>query len=232
MSVKAVDSTANRCEHCGRTFLKEGTLFKHLCEQKRRWLDRDRPSNRIGYGAWKNFYNTHHPNKKNTSYQDFLKSNYYTAFVKFGSYCVDISAVNPAAYADHLLRNRVPIDTWTSDKVYTKYLTEYLRVEDCLDAVKRTVEVLLELSNTENIRLEDIFLYANTNKLCHLVTAGKISPWVLYHSRSGVEFLSKLDTGQTNLIFEYIDPQRWNIKFLREAENVSQVKDLLHKIKI
>lgn len=218
------------CEHCGRTFLRETTLVKHLCEQKRRWLDKDRPANRIGYGAWKNFYNTHHPNKKSTEYSDYIKSNYYSAFTKFGSYCVDISAVNPAAYAVWLTKNKVPIDTWATDAAYTRYLVDYIRSEDPFDAIKRTIDALLDIANGENIRIEDIFKYGNKNKLCYLITNGKISPWLLYHSSTGVDFLSRLDNNQTLLVFDYIDPQRWGIKFTREKETVEQVKDVIKKI--
>lgn len=220
----------NSCEHCGRVFIRESTLLKHLCEQKRRWLDRDRPANRIGYNTWKWYFNTQHPNKKNTGYRDFINNHYYTAFVKFGGYCSDIAVVNPPAYVDWLVKNRHPLDIWASDTTYTKYLVEYLRSEDCMDAVKRTIACLLDIIGEENIQLKDVFRYVNSNKLCHLITTGKISPWILYHSKSGIEFLSKLDSQQESLLFEYIDPQKWSIKFMRESANVADVKKLISEI--
>lgn len=217
------------CEHCGRTFIRESTLLKHLCEQKRRWLDRDRPANRIGYGAWKNYYNSHHPNKKSTEYKDFLNSHYYGAFIKFGIYCTDIGAINPTAFAGWLVKNNVPIDSWPSDRSYTKYLAEYLRAEDPYEAVRRSLDVLLDISNAEGLRLGDVFKYSNSNKLCHLVTCGKISPWVLYHSLGGVNFLGKLDSSQVALVSDYIDPEKWNIKFKRDPVQVTEIKALLDK---
>lgn len=220
------------CEHCGRNFIRESTLLKHLCEQKRRWLDKDRPSNRIGYNAWKNYYNTHHPNKKTTEYRDFYRSHYYTAFVKFGGYCHDITAINPLSYAQWLLKNKIPIDSWASDVSYTKYLLEFLWVEDPFDAVRRTMETLMNISSAENVRLCDTFKYINSNKICHHITTGKISPWVLYNSRTGIDFLGKLDSGQTGLVFDYIHPERWNIKFKRQQEVVEQIKNLLVEIQL
>jgi hypothetical protein len=220
------------CEHCNRTFVRDSTLLKHVCEQKRRWLDKDKTPNRIGYNAWKNYYNTHHPSKKNTDYADFLTNTYYSAFVKFGQYCSDVNAINPNAYANYLLKNKVPIDSWPSDRSYTSYLIEYLKSENCFDAVKRTMDTLLTIAKDQNIQLNDVFIYANTNKLCHLITLGKISPWVLYNSKTGIEFLSRLDESQTNLIFEYIDPQRWNIKFKRDEENLKEIKHIINTVSI
>lgn len=222
----------NSCTHCGRVFIRENTLIKHLCEQKRRWLDRDKSANRIGYITWKNYFNIHHPGKKNTEYVDFIKNSYYSAFVKFGLYCVEVGVINPSVYATYLQKNRIPIDTWTSDRTYTKYLVDYLRTEDALDSVKRSMDTLLEISNNENIRLEDVFKYIHANKICHNIVSGKISPWVLYHSRSGVEFLGNLTQDQTRLIIDYIDPERWTIKFRREADTVATVKDILDKINL
>lgn len=226
---QVIDSNKH-CEHCNRTFIRESTLQKHLCEQKRRWLEKDKLPNRIGYSAWKTFYETHHPSKKGLEYRDFVNNNYYSAFVRFGTYCTDIKAINPTAFAMYLIKNQTPIDNWNSDKSYTKYLLEYLRHESWHDAVKRSIDHLLNISNDENIRLGDVFKYANTNKLCYMITMGRISPWVLYHSASGKDFLSKLDTTQTNMIIDYIDPQKWNIKFKREAEDITEVKQLLNSI--
>lgn len=220
----------NKCEHCGRTFARPNTLLKHMCEHKRRYLDRDRPANRIGYHSWKYFFQQHHPSKKALSYKDFTNSNYYVAFVKFGTYCVDVKVVNTGTYTDYLLKNKIPIDNWTSDKIYTKYLVEYLRVEHHYDAVKRSIENMLDIAYAENINLSDVFRYVNTNKLCQLISNGRISPWVIYQSNTGKEFLSKLDVDHTNLIFEYIDPERWNIKFKREPGYVDDVKEIIDKI--
>lgn len=220
----------NKCEHCNRSFVRPTTFFKHMCEQKRRFMDKDKPGNRIGYNAWKEFYQRHHPNKRSLEYSDFMNSSYYSAFVKFGSYCVDIKAVNTGAYAVYLIKNQISIDNWASDRSYTKYLIEYLKVENCLDAVKRSIENLLDVSIEQNINLTDSFRYINSNKICYMITTGQISPWVLYQSDAGKQFLSSLDTSQTNLIFEYIDPERWNIKFKREPENVIDVRSILKGI--
>lgn len=220
----------NSCEHCNRTFVRESTLNKHLCEQKRRWLDKDKLANRIGYVAWKNYYETHHPNRKGLEYRDFSNNSYYGAFVRFGIYCTEIKAINPTAFSIYLTKNRVPIDNWNSDKSYTKFLLEYLRYENWHDAVKRSIDNLLDICNDENIRLSDVFKYANTNKLCYLITMGKISPWVLYHSSTGKDFLGKLNQTQTNLILDYIDPEKWNIKFKRDQEDIKEVTVLLKSI--
>jgi len=230
ISNQVSDKEENSCPHCSRTFIRESTYLKHLCEQKRRWMDRDKLANRIAYNAWKQYYEQYHPNKKKTEYKDFVSNSYYTAFVKFGSYCVEIRAVNPAAFAIYLVKNRVPIDVWTRDKNYNKYLVEYLRAEKCLDAVKRSIDNMLDITQTENIQLGDVFRFINSNKICHLISTGHISPWVLYQSNTGKKLLSSLNETQTSLIFDYIDPEKWNIKFKREPESILEVQTVINGV--
>lgn len=215
------------CEFCGRSFARESTITKHICEYKHRWLEKDRAGNRIGFQTWLQFYKKNSASTKNRTYEEFIKSAYYTAFVKFGNYCVDINALNVSRFSDWLLKNQIKIDTWCTDSTYTKYLIEYLRVEDPLDAIARSVETTIDLAESAGILSKDVLRYGNANRICHSITTGRISPWMLYQSTSGTQFLGNLNESQVNIIIDYINPEQWKIKFNREPENVKQVKELL-----
>jgi hypothetical protein len=130
-------------------------------------------------------------------------------------------------YIDWLLKEKVSIDNWTSDRIYERYLIQYTRLEDGMDAVKRSVDTLLQFAETDNIQVGDVLRYTNANKICHKIVSGKLSPWLLFNSDSGQYFLSTLNSGQTEMIFEYINPDIWNIKFKRESQNVADVRNLL-----
>jgi len=203
-------------------------MMKHLCENKRRWQDKDQPGNRIGFQAWVEFYKKNTASKKPKTYVDFTKSAYYIAFVKFGHYCVDLKCINVTRYADWLLKNQIKIDSWCSDTNYTKFLIEHLKSEDPLDAIARSIETTMTIAKDSGIETKDCLRYANRNKLAYAVTTGKISPWMLYQSESGVEFLSNLDDSQQKMIIDYINPEQWAIKFRRNNEMVAQVKELLN----
>lgn len=229
-SMKETEATSNPkygCEFCGRTFLRESTVLKHICEYKHRWLEKDRPGNRLAFQAWLQFYKKNSASKKQKTYEEFIKSAYYTAFAKFGSYCVDINALNVSRFADWLVKNQIKIDTWTTDTNYNKYLIEYLRTEDPLDAIHRSVETTIVLAQVETIQSKDYLRFGNSNRICHAITTGKISPWMLFHSKSGLELMDRLDPTQIKMIFDYIDPEKWALKFHREPENVRTVKEIL-----
>lgn len=215
------------CEFCGREFARASTVLNHICQYKHRWLDKERSGNRIGYQAWQQFYKTTTLRHKVRTYEDFIKSPYYNAFVKFGDYTVDINAVNVPRFIDWLLKNKVKVDNWRSDATYTRYLVEFLREEDPYDAIYRSIETTVKLSQDENILPKDYLRYVNPNKICYAITTGRISPWLLYQSNSGVKFLGSLGADHVKMISDYINPELWAVKFLKMKSVVPQIKEIL-----
>jgi hypothetical protein len=225
--MKKIEETKFGCEFCNRAFVRESTMLKHICEYKHRWLDRDRRSNQVGFQSFVQFYQKHSASRKTKTYEEFIKSPYYTAFVKFGSYCLEINAVNVPRLVDYYLKENIKLDNWTSDTNYAKFLADYLQTENPIDAVGRSMQFCDELAAQENIQPNDYFRYGNRNKICSAIYSGRISPWVLYQSQSGVKMLDELTPDQVRMIYDYINPVEWAAKFSKDNENVELVKQVL-----
>ena len=58
------------CEFCNRSFQRETSIATHLCENKRRWQDKDQAGNRIGFQSWLEFYKK---NKHTDKKEPFIK---------------------------------------------------------------------------------------------------------------------------------------------------------------
>jgi hypothetical protein len=217
----------NVCEFCDKTFKRQSTFIHHICEYKRRYLEKDLVTNRIGFICWLNFYKKYTAIKKDLSYLDFIKNPYYTSFIKFGKYSVDIQNINSERYCDWLLKNQIKIDSWTKDQNYNKFLSEYLRDEDPFDALKRSIETTISIGLEDNIHSKDVLKYSNKNKLCYQIAKGKISPWILYQSDSGKKFMESLDETQVKMIYDYVNPELWAIKFSKNTDIVKQVQEIL-----
>jgi hypothetical protein len=220
----------NYCEHCEKTFIKAGSFAKHLCPRKQRWLSRNDAPYRLAYNAWHDFYQRNYQSKRNLDYREFMDSPYFTAFAKWGNYCVGVRAVNPGEFARYLLDNSVPIDRWASDTAYSKYLIDYLRTENHLDALERSIKTMTAATEEVGIQLAHYFQYISPNNICYAITKGYISPWLLYHYSGGIEFLSNLNPDQQRLIYDYIEPEAWNIKFKRSREEVAEIKSILENL--
>lgn len=225
--MKKIEETKFSCEFCARAFVKEKTLLSHICERKHRWLERDKKSSKIGFSAWLQFYAKTSMGTKVKTYEDFIKSAYYSAFVKFGTYCVEVNVLNVPRYVDWLLKEQIKIDVWNKDSTYNRFLLEYLKSEDPFDAIYRSIEYSMDLAEQENISPCDCLRYCSANKICYAITMGRISPWLLYQSDSGIQFLSSLNGDHVKIINDYINPEQWAIKFNRDPGMAKQINGLL-----
>jgi hypothetical protein len=217
------------CRYCKRDFVKETSLAVHMCEPKRRFQERDERGVQLGLQAYLRFYEIAQGSAKLKTFEDFAESPYYKAFVKFGRYCVSVKAVNPSRFTDWLLKNNKKIDHWCKDTVYTEYLMDYLRVENVNDALARAIEFGIDWSEKSGHPAHDCLRYGNVNAMVYAITAGRISPWVLYNCESGQKFLSELDSTQIAMIWSYIDSEVWIKKFSDYIADREYVKDMLQK---
>jgi len=220
-------SNTYKCIHCSRAFAKEKTLAVHVCEQKRRFQEQDDRGVQMGLQAYLKFYESTQGSAKNKTWKDFATSPYYNAFVKFGRYCVGIRAINPARFMEWVLKQNKKIDYWCSDKIYTEYLLEYLRVENVSDALARAIEFGIDWAEKNSAQPQDCLRYGNVNTMCHAITTGKISAWVIYNCESGQKFLGSLTSEQVAMIWAYIDSDVWQKKFADYATDQAYAQEIL-----
>lgn len=217
------------CEFCKKSFVKESSIAVHMCEPKRRHTQRDDPGVRFGLQAYLRFYEVHQGSSKLKTYEDFCESSYYRAFVKFGNYCVNTHVIAPHRFLDWLLKHNKKIDHWCSDQLYTEYLKEHLLVEAAQDALERSVQHSIKWEERTGHPARDMLRYGNQNAICYDITAGRISPWVIYNSESGQKFLQDISTEQVQIIWEYINSDSWHKKFTDYPADQEWVKDILQK---
>jgi hypothetical protein len=219
----------HECRYCKKSFLKETSLAVHMCEPKRRMQERSERGVELGFQAYIRFYEMTQGSAKLKTYEHFAESPYYRAFVKFGRYCVDTRTVNPRQFLEWLLKNNKKIDHWCKDTMYTQYLIDYLRVENVNDALARAMEFGIDWSEKSGHPAEDCLRYGNTNAMVYAVTAGRISPWIVYNCESGQKFLSELDATQIAMVWPYIDSEVWMKKFADYVADQEYVKQMLAK---
>ena len=217
------------CQFCKKDFVKETSLTVHSCEPRRRRQERSERGVELGFQAYIKFYEMTQGSAKLKTYDDFCSSPYYKAFVKFGRYCVSIRAINPARFMEWVLKQNKKIDHWCSDTVYTEYLAFYLRVENVDDALARAMEFGIDWSEKTGNPPHDCLRYGGTNAMVYAVTAGRISPWIIFNSESGQHFLSELNKEQIAIVYPYIDVDHWQKRFQDYPADQEYAKDILKK---
>ena len=217
------------CQFCQKDFIKESSLAVHSCEPRRRRQEQSERGVHLGLQAYLKFYELTQGSAKLKTFDDFADSPYYRAFVKFGRYCVDIRAINPARFIEYVLKQNKKIDHWCRDSIYTEYLLDYLRVENVNDALARAIEFGITWQEQTSNPAHDCLRHGNSNTMCYAITSGRISPWVIYNSDSGQKFLNDLTSEQVAMIWSYIDSDFWMKKFQDYPADQEYAKDILTK---
>lgn len=214
------------CVHCGKKFMQEQTLISHMCERKRRILQKDEKRVQAGFLAFNRFWQLTQNAKKTKTYEEFANSSYYNAFVKFGSYINNIKPVHPDKFIDYVIKNGVKLDHWCKDSVYEKYLFEILKTEPVESAAQRSLQTMMEWAEENQSNFSHYFLYVNSNRAVHDILSGKISCWMILNSTAGQKMIKNMSDEQLNMIAPAFDLPFWLKKFKESPADVALVKEI------
>ena len=217
------------CEYCDKSYVKESTLLAHMCEPKRRWLQKDEKRVQVGFYAFQRFYKLSAGHKNEKTYEDFVKSSFYNAFVKFGSFVNNVRPLYPDKYVDYVVTSNVKLDHWCRDEMYEKYANELIRKEGVETALERSIDTMVKWAEEKGSQYNHYFLYASTNKITWDIKDGKISPWLVLNCKTGKQALSKFNDEQLNMLTVVLDPKHWALRFKRQPKDVELVKQVAKK---
>ena len=216
------------CDYCNKGFMQEKTLFVHVCEQKRRALARTEKHVLLAFDAFQKFYRQAQPNsKQEKTYEDFCKSPYYNAFIKFGSFVSNVNPLYPERFTNYIVSSGVKLDHWCRDELYELYVADLIRRENVETALQRSIQTMMSWADDHNAQWNHYFLYVSLSRACYDIKDGKISPWLILNSASGKTMLQKFSDEQLTHIQGIIDPPFWVNKFKKQSADTLLVKDVV-----
>jgi hypothetical protein len=221
------------CQYCKKGFMKEGTLFVHICEQKRRALAKTEKHVLVGYDTYNRFYKTTQQSKgADKTYDEFARSPYYNAFVKFGSFVSNVNPLYPDKFINYVVTSGVKLDHWCRDELYEKYVFDLIKTESVDTALERSIKHMIAWGEANNAPWNHYFLYVSLSRSVFDIKDGKVSPWVILNSTNGKAMLKKLSDEQLSSISSIIDLPFWLNKFKRFPDDVNLVKQVVKESNI
>ena len=220
------------CVHCNKSFMKDKTLVAHMCERKRRALQRDEKRVQAGFMAFNRFWQLTQNAKQPKTYDNFADSSYYNAFVKFGSFINNVNPLYPTKFVDYVIKSGVKLDHWCRDELYERYLFDMLKTEPVESAVQRTLQNMMEWGDANNANYAHYFNYVSLNKAVHDILNGKISFWMILNSDPGKTMIGNMSDEQLMMIAPVFDVPFWMKKFKQSPADVALVKEICDEVGI
>lgn len=217
------------CQYCGNGFTKESTLVVHSCEKKRRHLAKNEKHVQLGYSVYVRFYQLSQQTKGTKTYEEFVNSPYYNAFVRFGSFLSNVDPLYPNKYIDWIVTSGVKLDHWCNEELYYNYVLDYIKKESADTALRRSIDTMISWADKNNSQWDHYFKYVNTSRAIYDIRDGKISPWIILNSTTGKELLKSFSDDQLSIIYNVIDPDFWSKKFKLYPADVELTKALVQE---
>jgi len=227
-----MDSNLNKCTYCGKVFTRARTLQVHMCEPKRRHLQKNEKWVQNAFMVFQRFYQIHQHGQREKTYDDFCRSAYYNAFVKFGRFMMHINPLYPEKYIDYVILSKIKLDHWARDDLYEAYLIETLKAEPVESALQRSIATMMDWSAEQNAQWADYFRLVNTNRAVQHIQQGKISPWLLLGCKAGKNLLQSLNDEQLQMVGRFIAPEFWTQRIKSSPADQLFVQETAKEAKI
>jgi len=206
--------------------MQEKTLVAHMCERKRRALQKDEKRVQAGYMAFNRWWQLAQGAKKQKTYDEFCDTSYYNAFVKFGSFINNVSPLYPDKFIDYVIKSGIKLDHWCRDELYEKYLFEAVKTEPVESAVQRSIQTMMEWADNHKAEFSHYFNYVSLNKAVHDIRNGHISPWVILNTSTGQTMVRNMSDEQLDMIAPAFDVPFWLRKFKELPADTMLVKEI------
>lgn len=212
---------AFKCEYCKKSFQREGTLMAHSCEKKRRWQSKDNQDVLVGFGSYDLFYRIEMQSKPR-EYKDFVDSQYYTAFVKYGNYCINTRVIDQEQFTRWLIKNKVKLKDWPTDKMYLLFVQDHCKRE----SVERALERFVQHASTTQY-FDTFWESASGYIIAEWVEMGKISPWIIISSKRAERAIGAMPNECVNRIANCIDADYWAKKRQLNPHDAHFVQEMI-----
>lgn len=215
------------CKYCGKSFLKDHTLATHICVKKRRAMEIDTQASRFGFRTFQRFYEITTNTKKLKTQQEFIDSQYYIEFAKFGNYLATLKPLFPEQFIEFVIRNGISLKDWSKDYVYDTYINDLIKKEPASSATERTIINIVNWCTENNVEFTNFFISISANEAAYLIKTGRISPWVLYLASTSETLMNSFNEDHAKMIADVIDPGFWMKKFKKADSDVVYIKSIL-----
>lgn len=206
--------------------MRESTLSTHACEKRRRHLLKDDISTRYAMMSYLRWYEIMQ-RRKDKTFDDFCSSEFYIGFMKFGNFLLTLKPVNLKQFIDYVIVQNLKLDKWCENELYYSFIADLTKRENPEEAVERTITTMLDWSDTKKTDWNLYFKEATLIRISRDIKEGRISPWIVLNSKSGMSAIRRFPDEELNSLDNIIAPAFWFNRFKKYPDEMLFIKEIV-----
>jgi hypothetical protein len=174
------------CNFCNKNFRSEKRYVAHQCEEFKTnaiFTTLEGKAAFIYYNEWKKAMNL-----PESSTQTFIRSRFYSAFLKFAKFAMIKMLPDKNDYIKFMVSKIIPPVFWYDEDFYNLYISDFEK-KTLEYKIKISLLTLEEISLILDCDIRDIYLNLRPVELIRLIVNKKISPWLLVPSKKFHNFI-------------------------------------------
>jgi|688.fasta_scaffold03827_3 hypothetical protein len=216
-----------KCNYCGHVYAREKSFLSHVCKGKRRL---ETMKTVIGQSAFAS-YNMWMKLRRHSvqSPDTFMSSRFFINFVKFAELCSKIE-LDANQFLTFIVKNHPDIGPalFCSDAVYALWLKNYDAQLDPWEQLAQSQEYLERLAETLECPFTEVLSRLGFPTVLEAFRKKKLSPWFLYVSNIGREFLNNIDKDDYSLFEQVINHAVWAERFAQNRELLAEMDKVIN----
>lgn len=218
------------CKHCRKKFSKERIFMAHECTQMQRSKEIQTPVGAMAYGLYK--YWLEKQKRKAPPVEGYISSSYYTGFIKFAQYVKETGVHDPHKYVELMLEAKISPTLWRRSEAYQIFLDYFDKRSSPYEQAATSVETITALAEGLEVAPGDVFKQLQVGDMLDMIQQKRLSPWLLFCSKSFKEWIGVQDPNDRALLMRSIGVDYWAVKLERQPEVVRELKEIAEALGI
>ncbi len=215
-----------RCTFCDKDFTRKSWYERHMCEKKRRFLDKNNiviiRAHRL-FNHWQKRLKLQRRGKEKTM-EEYIKSPYYKLFVRLTEFTDRVYVVSHFKYLDWLIDRRIPEVNWFDDSGMQEY-QDYIRLSENPESqAKDTCAHIRSWCEDHDIAVHDFFTSITPGQALNMIRSNELCPWVLFGYKPSMDSLmSRIEGEVLYTLDDHINVHYWLNKIDQDSGSVNRV---------
>jgi len=223
-----VIESAWTCKHCKRRFISERAFMKHECTQMVRGREIQTVIGQSAYGLYKVWMEKQR--RAAPPIETFLSSAYYSSFMKFSAWARETGIPEPQKYVELMINSKIAPALWRRNEAYQIYLEHFDKRTDPITQATTTLETLLDLAEGLECSPGEVFSKFQVGDILELIQQRRLSPWLLFCSRSFKVWYQGLHDADRSALMKSIGIDYWANKMESKPQVVAELKAIAESI--